>query len=60
MPQWVRASFVRCSECGKALRAIAQTAAVLDSSGRSERELETENEVGLRIVQTRPWGDVWL
>jgi len=37
--------YVRYSECAKALMAIAETAAVLDSSGRRERELESENEV---------------
>ena len=38
VPQRVRALCVRCAECAKALMAIAQTAAVLDSSGRRERE----------------------
>ncbi|MBP7619381.1 MAG: hypothetical protein KA745_00320 [Gemmatimonadales bacterium] len=48
VPQRVRALYVRCAECAKALTAIAQTAAVLDSRGRRERELESENGVNLR------------
>ena len=32
-------------ECAKALMAIAQTAAVLDSGGRRERQRESENEL---------------
>ena len=45
VPQRVRALCVRCAECAKALMAIAQTAAVLDSGGRRERQRESENEL---------------